>query len=112
MPNGAYVNYVESGSAAAKAGIAAGDIITKLGDKAIASYSDLTSAVKQYKAGDTAKLELYRSGKTISVSITFDEAKTTSSTGSGSSSNSGSGYTGGFGSGTMPQQGSGSYSLG
>ena len=112
MPNGAYVNYVESGSAAAKAGIAAGDIITKVGDKAIASYSDLTSAVKQYKAGDTAKLELYRSGKTISVSITFDEAKTTSSTGSGSSSNSGSGYTGGFGSGTMPQQGSGSYSLG
>ena len=44
--------------------------------------------------------------------ITFDEAKTTTSTGSGSSSNSGSGYTGGFGSGTMPQQGSGSYSLG
>ena len=109
LPNGAYVKFVESGSAAEKAGIAAGDIITKVGDKAIASYNDLTSAVKEYHAGDSATITLYRSGKTLTVNITFGEAKATTSTSgstsqSGGSSNSGSGF--GNGSSQLPQQGS------
>ena len=109
LPNGAYVKFVESGSAAEKAGIAAGDIITKVGDKAIASYNDLTSAVKEYHAGDSATITLYRSGKTLTVNITFGEAKATTSTSgstsqSGGSSNSGSGF--GSGSSQLPQQGS------
>jgi serine protease Do len=120
LPEGAYVKYVESGSAAAKAGIAAGDIITKVDSKSISSYSDLTSAVKQYHSGDTATITLYRSGKTMTVTITFDEAKATSSSSSGSTAQSGSGSTqsggsssgsSGFGSGSngsisLPQQGS------
>ena len=60
---------------AAAAGIQAGDIITKVGDKDIESYSDLKSAVRRYSAGDTAEITLYRAGESMTVSITFDEAK-------------------------------------
>jgi len=113
MPQGAYVKYVEKSSAAEKAGIAAGDVITKIGDKAVASYSDLTSAVKQYRAGDTAQITVYRSGESKTLSITFDEAKadtttTTNQSGSNSQSGSSSGATNPYGdfSSLFPGQGS------
>lgn len=73
MPLGAYVRSVESGSAAEKAGLQAGDIITRLGDETVESYSDLTQALKRFSAGDTTELELYRAGESLTVSITFDE---------------------------------------
>jgi len=71
---GAFVEVVESGSGAEAAGLQAGDIITKLGDTAVASTSDLNSAKKQYSAGDTAKLTVYRNGAYLELTITFDEA--------------------------------------
>lgn len=74
-PEGAYVYNVESGSCAEKSGIAAGDIITKVGDDTIASYDDLCSAIRQYKAGETVKVSVYRGNETLTLSITFDEAK-------------------------------------
>lgn len=77
MPEGAYVKYVETGSAAETAGIQAGDIITKCGDKDITSYSDLTAAIKSFSAGDTTEITIYRSGETKTVTITFDEANAT-----------------------------------
>ena len=73
MPEGAYVYSVESGSCAETAGLRAGDIITKLGESEVKSYTDLTHAVKQYSAGDTAELVIYRAGETLTLSITFDE---------------------------------------
>ena len=73
MPEGAYVYSVESGSCAEAAGLRAGDIITKLGESEVKSYTDLTHAVKQYSAGDTAELVIYRAGETLTLSITFDE---------------------------------------
>ncbi len=75
MPLGAYVSFVEKDSCAEKAGIQAGDIITRLGDDAVTSDTELRSAVKRHSAGDTAELELYRAGESIIVSVTFDEAK-------------------------------------
>ena len=74
MPEGAYVKYVENGSAAEKAGIQPGDIITKCGDKDIKGYDELTSAIKSYSAGDTVEITVYRSGEDHTLSITFDEA--------------------------------------
>lgn len=89
LPSGAYVKYVESGSAADKAGIAAGDIITKLGDKSISSYTELTSAVKQFHSGDSTTVVVYRSGDSKTLNITFGEA--TASTASSSSGTQSSG---------------------
>ena len=74
MPIGAYVKSVEPGSCAENAGIQAGDIITKLGDAEITGYSDLKQAIKQYSAGDSAELELYRAGESRTITVIFDEA--------------------------------------
>ena len=74
MPIGAFVKSVESGSCAENAGIQAGDIITRLGDAEITGYSDLKQAIKQYSAGDSAELELYRAGESRTITVIFDEA--------------------------------------
>ena len=74
MPIGAFVKSVESGSCAERAGIQAGDIITRLGDVEITGYSDLKQAIKQYSAGDSAELELYRAGESRTLTVIFDEA--------------------------------------
>ncbi len=74
-PEGAYVYNVESGSCAEKCGIAAGDIITQIGDNTVAGYDDLYSAIRQYKAGDAVQVSVFRGNETVSLSITFDEAK-------------------------------------
>lgn len=75
MPIGAFVYSVESGSCAEKAGIQAGDIITQLGGEELTGYSDLKQAVKQFSAGDTAELVLYRAGESMTLTITFDEVQ-------------------------------------
>ncbi|UOO37536.1 trypsin-like peptidase domain-containing protein [Oscillospiraceae bacterium CM] len=77
---GAYVNSVEPGSCADKAGIKVGDIITKLGDTAVTSSDTLKAAKKNYKAGETAKVTIRREGKDITLSITFDEEGVTQTT--------------------------------
>ena len=74
MPIGAFIKSVEPGSCADNAGIQSGDIITKLGDVEITGYSDLKQAIKQYSAGDTAEVELYRAGESRTITVTFDEA--------------------------------------
>lgn len=74
MPIGAFVKSVEPGSCADNAGIQSGDIITKLGDVEITGYSDLKQAIKQYSAGDTAEVELYRAGESRTITVIFDEA--------------------------------------
>lgn len=75
MPEGAYVYNVETGGCAEAAGLAAGDIITVVGDEQIGGYADLNAAVKGFKAGDSADIEVYRGGEYQTLRITFDEAK-------------------------------------
>ena len=75
MPLGAYISDVSSGSCAEAAGIQKGDVITKLGETEIRSYTELRNAIKRYSAGDTVDIELYRSGESQTVTLTFDEAK-------------------------------------
>lgn len=73
MPLGVYVTEVVSGSAAESCGIQVGDIITGLGDADISSYSELKSALKDYREGDTTTIRVYRSGEYLDLTITFDE---------------------------------------
>ncbi len=71
---GVFINYVEPDSAADKAGLKMGDVITKVDDTAIKSVEDLNLAKKKYSAGDTATLEIYRPDGTITVEITWGAA--------------------------------------
>ena len=73
VPAGVYVNSVEEGSAAEIAGIKQADIITALDDTEVSSVSDLSAALQDYKAGDTASITLWRSGEELTLTITFDE---------------------------------------
>ncbi|AIY01336.1 putative protease [Arthrobacter sp. PAMC 25486] len=69
---GATVADVTADSAAAKAGLKAGDVITKLGDRTISDPSDLTAAVREQAGGATVKLDFTRGGKAQSVDVTLD----------------------------------------
>ena len=75
MPLGAYVYSVDNGGAAERAGLQAGDIITKLGETEITSYTDLKAAVRGYSAGDSADITVFRAGSSITITILFDEAR-------------------------------------
>lgn len=74
-PSGVYVNDVSEGSCAETAGIKKGDIILKLGDTEVTSISELTAAKNQYNVGDTVDVTLYRSGESVTVSLTFDASE-------------------------------------
>ncbi len=73
LPSGAYVESVDPGSCAEKAGLTVGDIITKLDDQRISSGEELISAKKAYRAGDSATLTVARSGQELQLTIVFDE---------------------------------------
>lgn len=75
MPEGVYVYQVVEGSAAEKAGIRQGDIITAIDGKTVTSMSQLKENLAYYKAGDKGKVTFQRLGdgyKEKTVEVTFD----------------------------------------
>ena len=80
VTQGVFVCSVEPGSAAEKAGLQMGDVITKIGDTAISDMNDLNAAKKSYRAGDTVTLTIYRAGGTKEVELTFDAVPQTQET--------------------------------
>ena len=70
---GAFIVELDEGSCAAEAGLLEGDIIVKLDDIPITSSSDLILAKKNYVAGDSATLEVFRNGEYFQTRITFEE---------------------------------------
>lgn len=66
---GAFVSQVMPGSAAAKAGIKAGDVITTLNGKAISSFAALRAQVGTMPIGSKVELGLLRDGKPVTVTV-------------------------------------------
>ena len=64
---------VEKDGAADRAGIQPKDIVIGLDDTVVSNVTELTRALRNYKAGDTAAIKLIRSGKEMTLTITFDE---------------------------------------
>ncbi len=73
MPVGAYVQKVEKGYAAERAGIQPKDIITSIGGITVENVNDLTRALRNFKAGDLTVVTIYRGGREINLKITLDE---------------------------------------
>lgn len=73
FPVGVYVESVVSGSAAATAGFRAKDIIVDVGGYEIENVNDLTRALRRFKGGDTATVTVWRGGREVMMSITFQE---------------------------------------
>lgn len=73
MPVGAYVQSVEQGFAAQRAGIQPKDIITSIGSVRVKNVNELTRALRNFKAGDLTVVTVYRGGKELNLKITLDE---------------------------------------
>jgi putative serine protease PepD len=62
---------VQSGTAAAKAGLKAGDVVTALDDHQIATGDDLSAAINSYKPGDQVKVTYQRGGSEHTTTVTL-----------------------------------------
>ena len=72
-PVGAMVRSVESGGPAEKAGVEAGDIITKVDGRAVEKFGDLPRMVGMAKPGAKITLQLFRRGAYRDVTVTAVE---------------------------------------
>ena len=62
---------VAAGSAAADAGIKAGDVITRVGDRLVGGSDDLVVQVRAHKVGEKVQLTYVRGGRTVKVTATL-----------------------------------------
>ena len=72
-PMGALVRSVETGSPADKAGIVAGDIITKFNGQVIERATDLPRLVGNTKPGSRASITVFRNGATRDLALNVAE---------------------------------------
>ncbi|HEY1484585.1 MAG TPA: trypsin-like peptidase domain-containing protein [Micromonosporaceae bacterium] len=72
---GALIGQVTAGSAAAKAGIKSGDVITSFGGKAVHTQDDLLNDVQAGTVGTAYPVVVVRNGQNITVNVTLQEAK-------------------------------------
>jgi len=73
-PNGALVSSIMPGSAAAKAGLKAGDVITAVDGEPVHVAGDVSSRVGLARPGDKLKLELWRDKSRVSETVSLGRA--------------------------------------
>ena len=71
---GLYISEVVEGSGAAKAGLEAYDRIIALNDKEVASYTDLSKALKDCKVGEEVTITVVRDGSQKDFKVTLSQA--------------------------------------
>jgi putative serine protease PepD len=71
---GATVSSVAAGSPAEKAGLQAGDVITRAGSKDIHTSEDLVNAVQSSKTGDKLDIAFTRGGASKTVTVTIGDS--------------------------------------
>ncbi len=82
--NGALVGNVVAGSAAARAGIQAGDVIRAVNGREVNVPSDLPPLIGNLAPGSRTRLTLVRDGRSIEVPVVLDELNATAAAGTGS----------------------------
>jgi putative serine protease PepD len=73
---GAVVREVTSGSTADKAGLASGDVITKVDDQRISDADSLVATIRSYRPGDTVSVTWTSNGKEQSAELVLDSDAT------------------------------------
>jgi len=71
---GALIVSVTSDSPADKAGLAAGDVITRMGDKNISTTEELISNIRSHQTGDQVEIVYYRGDVQKVVNVTLEES--------------------------------------
>lgn len=73
---GAVVSDVTSGSTAQKAGLASGDLITKVDDQRITGADSLVATIRSYRPGDTVSVTWTAGGKEQTAQLVLDSDAT------------------------------------
>jgi hypothetical protein len=73
VDEGLKITELTEGGAAQKAGLKAGDVVTKLGDATVTDLADLRTALRKLKFGDTARVKVLRDGKELEVDVKFEK---------------------------------------
>ncbi|MBK1788906.1 S1C family serine protease [Prauserella cavernicola] len=68
---GAQIQNVIDGGPAAKAGIAEGDVITKVGERQVRNAAELTVAVREHEIGEVVPVRVIRGGRPLTVDVTL-----------------------------------------
>jgi len=66
---GVRVRAVTSGGPAATAGLAEGDVVLKVGDRAVGNVGDLAATVRRLKPGDPVSLTVVRGGTRVEIPV-------------------------------------------
>jgi serine protease Do len=72
---GALVSSVVPDSAAARAGLQAGDVILKYNGQAISGANDLPALVSEAKPGESVKVEIWRKGSTLELTAVLGKSE-------------------------------------
>ncbi|MXG89332.1 S1C family serine protease [Nocardioides flavescens] len=76
-PAGAKIGDVDPTSAAAKAGLQSGDVVTKVGDQPVDSADGLVAAIRTQAPGTKVQLTWVRAGQTQTVDVVLGTDQTT-----------------------------------
>ncbi len=68
---GMLVESVDSGGAAARAGIQPGDVITRVGDSEVIDGQNIMMEIRNKKPGDTINIQVYRNGQLFNFPTTL-----------------------------------------
>ena len=74
LVEGIYVSTVDQFSAAEKAGIKIGDVITAIDETEVKTMDELNEIKNKHKIGDTVTLKIFREGKTMDVQLKLGES--------------------------------------
>jgi S1-C subfamily serine protease len=73
VKEGVLVSTVTNGSAAAQAGMKAGDVITAVNGRAVQNVGDVTRAVRSAKPGSALDIRVFRDKKEVTVKVIVPE---------------------------------------
>ncbi len=72
LVTGAGISSVSNGSAAEKAGVENGDVVTKVNGEVISGAESLVATIRGYRPGDTVTLTVVRNGDEQTMKVTLD----------------------------------------
>jgi len=78
LSEGAAIKAVNAGSTAAAAGIAVGDVITRVDDRLISGADSLVATIRSYRPGDEVTVTYTSGGATKTAQLTLDSDEVTS----------------------------------
>ncbi|MGE5358961.1 MAG: PDZ domain-containing protein, partial [Bacteroidales bacterium] len=76
VPNGVLVASVAADSAAARANVKAGDVVTMLDKIVVRTADDLRRLLDERHVGDRVMLSIVRNRKPMTVTVTLESART------------------------------------